>query len=126
MNPRNHRGETILSINHALEEMDWRNAEEIRQIQSKSTMRTIGGYNKGGLIVRFGRLRGFVPQSQLSEDRIGDRCPAQRLKNATDRWSIQPIGVKVMEVDRHRNRLILSERAAIRDVRQRAQGSLDR
>ena len=30
----------------------------------------------------------------------------------------QPIGVKVMEVDRHRNRLILSERAALREVRQ--------
>ena len=68
VNPRNHRGETVLSINHALEELDWRKAEEYSK--SKEVYEAlIGGYNKGGLIVRFGRLRGFVPQSQLAEER---------------------------------------------------------
>ncbi len=116
VNPRNHRGETILSINHALEELDWRNAAKFSK--SKEVYDAlIGGYNKGGLIVRFGRLRGFVPQSQLSEGRaksMTGATPEERYGPMVN----QPIGVKVMEVDRHRNRLILSERAAIRDVRQ--------
>ncbi len=122
VNPRNHRGETILSINHALEELDWRNA----QVFSKSKQvydALIGGYNKGGLIVRFGRLRGFVPQSQLAEDRVRamtGETPEERYSPMVN----QPIGVKVMEVDRHRNRLILSERAAIRDVRQHRKEAL--
>ena len=122
VNPRNHRGQTILSINHALEEIDWRNAEEFaksRQVHEAS----IGGYNKGGLIVRFGRLRGFVPQSQLAEERVrglSGETPEERYGPMVN----QPIGVKVMEVDRHRNRLILSERAATRDVRQQRKEAL--
>ena len=122
VNPRNHRGETVLSINHALEELDWRNAD--RFAKSKEVYEAqVGGYNKGGLIVRFGRLRGFVPQSQLGEDRVrnltGD-TPEERFGPMVN----QPIGVKVMEVNRHRNRLILSERAATREVRQRRKEAL--
>ena len=109
VNPRNHRSETVLSINHALEELDWRKAKEYAK--SKAVYEAlIGGYNKGGLIVRFGRLRGFVPQSQLSEERargIRGETPEERYGPMVN----QPIGVKVMEVDRGRNRLILSERA---------------
>ncbi len=122
VNPRNHRGQTILSINHALEEMDWRDAEEYAK--SKAVYDSlIGGYNKGGLIVRFGRLRGFVPQSQLAEDRARGakgETPEERYGPMVN----QPIGVKVMEVDRHRNRLILSERAATREARQRRKEAL--
>ena len=116
VNPRNHRGETVLSINHALEEIDWRNAEDYAKTKEVYEA-LIGGYNKGGLIVRFGRLRGFVPQSQLAEDRarsMSGGTPEERYGPMVN----QPIGVKVMEVDRHRNRLILSERAALREVRQ--------
>ncbi len=115
VNPNNKDGNIILSYNHALEETDWQMAEEYRQ--SKDVYHgKIGGYNKGGLIVRFGRLRGFIPQSQISDVRLSNlqgETPEQRyglLINKT-------IDVKVMEVDRQRNRLILSERAALRDVR---------
>ncbi len=122
VNPRNHRGETVLSINHALEEMDWRNARKLAKSR-KTYEAQIGGYNKGGLIVRFGRLRGFVPQSQLAEDRVRGmtgETPEERYGPMVN----QPIGLKVMEVDRRRNRLILSERAASRDVRQRRKETL--
>jgi len=122
VNPNNHRGEIILSINHALEELDWRQAEEYAE--SKDVYEAqIGGYNKGGLIVRFGRLRGFVPQSQLAEERTrnmeGD-TPEERYGPMVN----EPIGVKVMEVDRTRNRLILSERVAMREVRQKRKEAL--
>lgn len=122
VNPSNHRGQTILSINHAQEELDWRRAEEY--LQSKQVYDgKIGGYNKGGLIVRFGRLRGFVPQSQISDKRMLDvdgDTPEERFSGIVNKQ----ISVKVMEVDRSRNRLILSERAAMREVRQRRKEAL--
>ena len=122
VNPHSHRGETILSINHAQEELDWRTAEEY--LQSKEVYDgKIGGYNKGGLIVRFGRLRGFVPQSQISDKRqmdITGETPEERYGDLVN----NQISVKVMEVDRTRNRLILSERAAMREVRQRRKEAL--
>ncbi len=116
VNPRNHRGKTILSVNHAMEEMDWQEAEQYHASKDNYDAK-IGGYNKGGLIVRFGRLRGFVPQSQIGETRsrqMTGETPEERYGPMVN----EPISVKVMEVDRGRNRLILSERAAMREVRQ--------
>ena len=116
VNPRNHRGKTILSVNHAMEEMDWQEAEQYHASKDNYDAK-IGGYNKGGLIVRFGRLRGFVPQSQIGETRsrqMSGETPEERYGPMVN----EPISVKVMEVDRGRNRLILSERAAMREVRQ--------
>lgn len=122
VNPNDHKGEMILSVNRAQEELDWRKAEEHKESQEVYESH-VAGYNKGGLIVRFGRLRGFVPQSQLGADRkrqISGETPE-------DRWGAmvnESIAVKVMEVDRARNRLILSERAAARESRETRKESL--
>lgn len=117
VNPNDHQGRVILSINRALEEMDWKTAEEYRQNQEIYEGR-VAGYNKGGLIVRFGRLRGFVPQSQIGEDRrrtLDGETPEARYGSMVN----DEVMVKVMEVDRSRNRLILSERAASRERREK-------
>ncbi len=109
-------GEVILSFNRALEELDWRRAEEYRASQEVYESH-VAGYNKGGLIVRFGRVRGFVPQSQLGADRrqeVEGETPEERWGKMVN----EAIAVKVMEVDRARNRLILSERAAARENRE--------
>lgn len=109
-------GHMLLSFNRALEELDWRRAEEYRASQEPYESH-VSGYNKGGLIVRFGRVRGFVPQSQLGVDRrheISGETPEERWGKMVN----QTITVKVMEVDRSRNRLILSERAAARESRE--------
>lgn len=122
VNPHDHNGDIILSINRALEEIDWQRAEEYRQSQEVYESH-VAGYNKGGLIVRFGRLRGFVPQSQISVDRrrlmVGE-TPEERYGKMVN----EAIAVKVMEVDRARNRLILSERSAARESRESRKESL--
>ncbi len=123
VNPRNHNGDIVLSVNRALEEIDWQHAEEYRQSQEVYESR-IAGYNKGGLIVRFGRLRGFVPQSQMSMER---RRSLSETQTPEERWGgmvNEPIVVKVMEVDRSRNRLILSERFAARQSREKRKENL--
>src|SRR5690606_36184419 len=122
VNPHDHNGNIILSVNRAVEELDWQRAEEYRQNQEVYESR-VAGYNKGGLIVRFGRLRGFVPQSQMSAERrrvVSGETPE-------DRWGQmvnETIMVKVMEVDRSRNRLILSERSAARETREKRKENL--
>ena len=108
-------GHVPLSLQRALEEQDWVEAEDIQK-QGTAYHSKVTGYNKGGLIVRVGKLRGFVPASQISRER------QIRSSGATpeERWS-QMVGeeivVKVIEVDRGRNRLILSERAAAKEWR---------
>jgi small subunit ribosomal protein S1 len=99
----------------AEEEHDWSEAE--RLLESQDTLNgLVAGYNKGGLIVKLGHLRGFIPASQVSLSR------RRRSEGETPdkRWGKmvgEPIVAKVIEVDRKRNRLILSERAAAREAR---------
>ncbi|MCU0499963.1 MAG: S1 RNA-binding domain-containing protein [Anaerolineae bacterium] len=124
-NSKDYEGKALLSVNRALEEMDWKQAEQYRASQDVYEGH-VAGYNKGGLIVRFGRLRGFVPQSQISEERR-QLVESQTEGTPEDRYSKMvndPISVKVMEVDRARNRLILSERAATREVREKRKEDL--
>jgi small subunit ribosomal protein S1 len=115
LTPEDRNGHIQLSLRRAMEEQDWREAQEYLE-QARSYRSKIAGYNKGGLIVRFGKLRGFVPASHISLER------RRRANGATpeERWG-QMIGeeimVKVVEVDRGRNRLILSERAAAKELR---------
>jgi len=116
INPHSQDGAPLLSLNRALEELDWRRAEEYRESQEVYESH-VAGYNKGGLIVRFGRLRGFVPQSQIGSDRrrlLDGETPEERWGKMVN----ETISVKVMEVDRARNRLILSERMAARESRE--------
>lgn len=108
-------GTIQLSITRAEEEKDWREAEGLYESNDLFDG-VISGFNKGGLIVRLGRLRGFVPASQVSlsrRRRAQGETPEERWGEMID----EPIITKVIEVDRRRNRLILSERAASREAR---------
>lgn len=111
VNPQDREGRAILSITRAREEQDWRDAESLRQNKGVYNGK-VDGYNKGGLIVRFGRVRGFVPESQISRER---RQRAEAAGTPDNKWAGmrgEDIAVKALEVDRARNRLILSEREA--------------
>lgn len=110
VNPEDQNGNVVLSFKRAQEQMSWENVEKM--IAEETVIETkIIGFNKGGLIVAIGNLRGFVPSSQISATRrtqsTGD-TPEQRWQKMVG----QPISVKIIEVDRERRRLILSERAA--------------
>lgn len=110
LSPENRNGLVVVSLTRATEERDWQQAETMRGTGDVYEGK-IDGYNKGGLIVRFGRLRGFVPESQASRDR---RTRATGT-DPQEKWGSmrgEDIAVKVLEVDRARNRLILSERDA--------------
>lgn len=116
VNPEDRNGNIVLSLARAEEEMDWRWAEELLDSQ-EIFEGEISGFNKGGLLVQMRRVRGFVPASQLDNIRRDIRPGS----SPEERWSHmqgEEIQVKVIEVDRTRNRLILSERAAMKEWRE--------
>lgn len=66
------------------------------------------GYNRGGLLVEWRTLRGFVPASQLTDF---PATPNIR-RNALQDYVGQLLSLRVIELSAQQNRLILSERAA--------------
>ena len=116
LSPEDKNGNLVLSYSRAREEMDWDQSEEL--LASKESFdSTIAGYNKGGLIVPIGQLRGFIPASQVSLVRrmnASGETPDQRWSKMVG----EEITVVVIEVDRNRRRLILSERQAINETRE--------
>jgi small subunit ribosomal protein S1 len=116
LTPEDTNGNVVLSYVRAREEKDWEDAEELLSSSAGFDSQIIG-FNKGGLLVPLGRLRGFVPASQISLVRrstISGDTPDQRW----GRMVGEPIKVRVIEVDRERRRLILSERAALQETRE--------
>ncbi len=116
VNPEDQNGTLVLSYVRAREEKGWQEAEDL--LASKESFHSkIIGFNKGGLIVPLGTLRGFVPASQIALSRratISGETPEQK-------WSKMvglEVDVCVIEVDRERRRLILSERAASSETRE--------
>ncbi len=79
----------------------------------------VTGCNRGGLLVSWNSLRGFVPASQLVDFPIDVNESARRSLLA--RYISQELKLRVIELDEETNRLIFSERAAQSMPGQRAQ-----
>jgi small subunit ribosomal protein S1 len=97
-------------IGHAFQEQkprletDWDRIEAI-EANDEILELPVVGYNRGGLLVEWRSLRGFVPSSQLLDSNHGRR----RSLNAMIGELLQ---LRVIELNPEKNRLILSERAA--------------
>jgi small subunit ribosomal protein S1 len=111
--PENQEGHAVVSIDRARQEKSWRRLQEIYEA-NEVIEAEVTNYNKGGLLVNLDGVRGFVPASQVTEIRGGDEASKQadmaRLIGST-------LPLKVIEINRHRNRLILSERQAVQERR---------
>ncbi len=109
-------GQPRVSIIRARQEKDWLRAEEL--LASKAIVASdVIDYNRGGVLVAMGLIRGFIPashlslESQMAQDRSED--PADRFQPLIGRT----LQVKVIDIERRRNRLILSEKEAMRELR---------
>ncbi|MCS7286680.1 MAG: S1 RNA-binding domain-containing protein [Anaerolineae bacterium] len=89
---------------------DWEEVEQLYQAGAVLEL-PIVGYNRGGFVVQFNSIKGFVPFSQVSFIPYG-LSPKERLSFVAG-WVGERVKVKIIEVDRHRNRLVLSEREAL-------------
>ena len=116
LSPEDKHGNVVLSYTRAIEMKAWTLVEDMLKSEEVYEGK-ISGYNKGGLLVDVEGLRGFVPASQVSAVRrsmaVGS-TPEQRWAKMQG----EAIAVRIIEVDRERRRLILSERAASNESRQ--------
>lgn len=114
------KGEILLSLDRARRQRGWYLLEqslangEIVEVEAVAE-------NKGGLLVNYEGIQGFVPRSQLVSQGIEvgstGESPARSLGGSK-------LKVKVLELNRQRNRLIFSERAAHREWREQQKEKL--
>jgi len=113
--PEDHHGNLILSYVRALEAESWEKAQKLMD-EKGNFEGVIEGFNRGGLLVNFNELHGFIPSSQLGFSRRADMTgdtPEDRFSSIVG----QNITLQVIEVDQERRRLIFSERAAVHESR---------
>lgn len=97
--PENDQGQIVLSLKQAAEAGRW---DKYAKLMDKEKEVEVVGLevNKGGMVVKCGEMRGFVPTSQFGEKYLGKM---EELLNTKFR-------VRVIEVDKEQNRLIFSEK----------------
>jgi len=113
LQPENEEGNVVLSRKRALAETTWLTAAE-KQETGDVLEADVREQNKGGLIVNVLGLRGFLPSSQVARAYSGN----------LEQLVTQRIPVKILEVNRKRNRLIVSQKAAEDEDRARRREDL--
>lgn len=109
-------GHAILSLKKVAKEKGWESLEE-RMAGSEVFAITAYDANKGGLLVEVDGIRGFLPVSQLSAEnypRVSGADKDEILHRLTSLIG-KPLQVRVLDLDRRDNKLIVSEKAARRE-----------
>ncbi len=91
------------------DEDHWQRAQQMLD-NAEATQVTVTGFNRGGLLAPFGRIQAFIPTSHLVTPPMqvtGLRPPSIGERIGT------VLTVRVIEIDRERRRLVLSERCAL-------------
>jgi small subunit ribosomal protein S1 len=96
----NDRGQSVLSLRRSIFEKRWTDLIE-KQKSGEIVEVTLREPVRGGILVDYGGLRGYIPQSQL------DQATFKQLDKMVNRR----VQAKVVEVDQETNRLVFSQRA---------------
>lgn len=102
----------VLSMADALQQRDWAKAQELLD-NGEITTHAVVGYNKGGLTVEFNHLRGFVPASHVVN--MPRNLSEEQRRTELESHIGQKMRLKVIEVERRRRRLVMSESLAERE-----------
>jgi len=116
VDPEMAEGYPLLSLRKAVKDKGW---DELQQLFDDKTSLDIQAYdaNRGGLLMQYEGVRGFLPVSQLSAEHYPRVAGAdkdeilQRLNMLTK----SKLKVRVLDIDRKQNKLIFSEKEAIRE-----------
>ncbi len=121
LTPEGREGHAVLSLSKARGEYEWERVARWQE-ENATIEAEVAEANRGGVVVRVGHLRGFVPGSQLVP-----RPETRRAESPEDRFAPlkgQVLRLKVLEVDRKRRRLILSEKEAEKEERAKRRQAL--
>lgn len=117
INPRDQDDSLVVSINMGMQRYDWDEAAKLLTSEQPTEI-VVTGYNKGGVLVRWKRLEGFIPSSHLTTTTTNPE------KNTMASLVNEKLVVKVIEVDQDRRRLIFSEREAQKETRLKQKAKL--
>lgn len=112
--PESHEGQVILSLDRARGERGWRVLQDYMDA-NEAFEGYVTGSNKGGLLVNVEGVNAFVPLSQIVAG--PERGSPENTQRALNEWVGKNITLKVIELNRRRNRAILSERSAVQEKR---------
>lgn len=109
-------GYSLLSLRKAAKDKGW---EEVVARADAGEIIEITPYdaNRGGLLVEYEGVRGFLPVSQLSAEhypRVGSSDKDEILQRLNALVG-KPMAVRILDADRRANKLIFSEKEAIKD-----------
>lgn len=109
-------GYSLLSLRKAAKDRGW---EEVAAKLESGDIIEISPYdaNRGGLLVEYEGVRGFLPVSQLSAEhypRVGSSDKDEILQRLNTLVG-QTLKVRILDSDRKANKLIFSEKEAIKD-----------
>ena len=129
LRPESHEG-PILSIDRARGEEGWRDLQKLME-SDEPIDGVILGFNRGGCILEVANVQGFVPMSQLVTIAHENLQPSEDTQGSEDDSMLdgseyvgKPLTVKVLEVNRARNRAIFSERSAMKEQREAQKAEL--
>ena len=111
----------LVSLERGLQELDWERAAKLQEDDTTVELKIVN-YNKGGFVVEFGRIQGFVPNSHIPT--------IQNVYNHDQRTSYKSkqvdntIKLKIIELDPQRERFVLSAKSAQKDQRKELLSSL--
>ena len=127
LQPESQEGHAVLSLRRAGLERKWRSMQE--QFEAGVIIEApVIDHNKGGLIVDCG-IRGFVPISQIVDfprrpQNDQPRDAAQEIAEKLQPFVGRKLRLKILEVNRKANRLILSEKVALYEERREKRDEL--
>ena len=111
LQPEVEEDQLLLSIDRARGEQGWRELQN-RHESGAIFEAGVTGFNKGGLLVNVEGVNAFVPLSQV----VG-AAPDRESGGGLADFVGRNLRLKVIEINRRRNRVILSERAAMQEWR---------
>ena len=111
LQPEMEEDQLLLSVDRARGEQGWRELQN-RYESGEIFEASVSGFNKGGLLVNVEGVNAFVPLSQV----VG-AAPDRENGGGLAEFVGRNLRLKVIEINRRRNRVILSERAAMQEWR---------
>lgn len=108
-------GNLVLSVSQAQQSEDWKRADKL-MTDDEIWIAEIADANRGGLIIIFGNLRGFIPASHVADLPRG--LDEDNRKDFLVGMVGKKIKTKVIEVNHKRRRLVFSQREAQREHRE--------
>lgn len=116
IDPELEEGHALLSMKRAVKDRGW---DEVQRMFEVGDTIEVTAYdaNRGGLLVELEGIRGFLPVSQLAAGHYPRVSGADKdeILQKLNALTNQPLRVRILDASRKENKLIFSEKEAVKD-----------